>query len=408
MNNNILIKDKLWTKQYIGMIALSFFISVSLNMSGTITPLYAQYLGGDFSTIGLVMAFFTVSALIFRPLFGILLDKMGRKAVIIGGGVLFSIATLTYGIAFSVVGLLILRFFHGMGFSAHSTASGTVISDIVPSSRLTEGVGYFGIAQTLSMAIGPVIGLSVAGNRGYNTVFIIAASLSAVSVLIACTIGFKNHGLKVIPNQHLSENKRSIKDAVIEKSVIPTALILFFIALTFGAVLTFLPAYAISKGVGDIGIFFTVFALVQLIVRPLTGKIADKFGFSSIMLPGLGFLAISMMLLAFSENLAMFIAAGITYGTGFGSVQPTLNAIMIKFCPPERRGVGNATFFSAMDIGIGLGAIVWGIISRVAGFQIVYIACAVCVIAAAVLHVFWLDKQIKSNNNVNVTVDAPI
>jgi len=400
---NKIQKDKLWTKEYIAMTALAFFLSVSLNITGTVTPLFAKHLGGDLSTLGLVVAFFTVSALVFRPYFGNMLDKKGRKLTIIIGGIIFSAVTLAYGIALSVVGLLALRFLHGLGFSAHSTAAGTIVADIVPKSRLTEGVGFFGISHTLAMALGPLIGLNLLEYRGFNEVFILAAVLGVISVVIALSLKLGNDSKREQvdeDNEHkILAGNSTIQSSIIEKSAIPASLVLLFIALTLGAVITFLPVFALSMGIGDIGIFFTVFALVQLVARPLTGRLADKFGFSAIMLPGLAFMAISMIILAFASNLGMFVAAGLTYGLGFGSVQPTLNAIMIKLCPPERRGVGNATFFSAMDIGIGTGAILWGVVSQLAGFTYVFIGAALCIVVALVMYILKLDKQIILSNH---------
>ena len=110
-------------------------------------------------------------------------------------------------------------------------------------------------------------------------------------------------------------------------------------------------------------------------------------------------------ILAFASNLGMFVAAGLTYGLGFGSVQPTLNAIMIKLCPPERRGVGNATFFSAMDIGIGTGAILWGVVSQIAGFTYVFIGAALCIVVASGFYIFKLSKQLMVND-VKMAVPA--
>lgn len=390
------MKEKLFTRQYIGVIALQFFLSVSLNMSGTLAPLYAQYLGGSFATLGLVMAFFTAAALLFRPFFGMLLDSKGRKLVLIGGGIVFIFATLSYTMAWSVAFFLLLRFVHGFGFSAHSTASGTIVADIVPRSRLNEGVGYFGIAHTVSMAVGPVIGLSILDNFGFVPVFVLASVIAAISILIAIFTDIKDSNSFRVNGHPVA---RTFTDTIIEKTVVPTSVILFFIALTFGAILTFLPAYGKSLGIADIGIFFTVFALVQLVVRPLTGMLADKFGFSYAVLPGFVFLAASMLILAYSTNILMFILAGFAYGIGFGSIQPSLNAIMIKLCPPDRRGVGNATFFSAMDIGIGAGAVLWGIVSELTSFRHVYIICSICVIAAGALYLIWLNNKVSRKDD---------
>jgi len=397
--------EKLWTKNYIAMVILSFFLSVSLNMTGTVTPLFVQHLGGDLSIVGVVVAFFTVAALIFRPYFGVLLDKKGRKLTIIVGGLIFSAATLAHGIAFSILALFVLRFLQGMGFSAHSTASGTVISDIIPTARLTEGMGFFGISHTLGMALGPFLGLELVELAGFNLVFIFAAVLGAISIVITSSLKLKSdldrvkfHKSKA---QAMEKRTGSPLDSLFEKTAIAPSVVLLFVAFSLATV-TFLPVLAVSRGIGDVGIFFTIFALVQLITRPLTGKVADKYGFSYVMLPGLVFIAVSMILLAFAADITEFVIAGVFYGIGFGSAQPTLNAIMIRLCPPARRGVGTATFFSSMDIGIGVGAVVWGIISQAAGFTFVFLGAAVCIISSVLIYIFWLEKllSVKAGSNV--------
>lgn len=399
---NPIIKEALWTRNYVSMILLSLFIGISLNMTGTLTPLFARELGSSLSTVGIIVAAFTVTALIFRPFFGNIVDTKGRKVTIIIGGVLFTLATLSYGISFSVFGLMFVRLFHGFSFSAHSTAAGTVVADIVPPSRLSEGVGFFGISHTLGMALGPLIGLNLLDYAGFTPVFILSALLGGISVLISFSVKFNNENTKLsatnnskVINDVTKTNRGFSTSSIIEPSALPSSFVLLFIALTLGAIFTFLPVFAFSRGIEDIGIFFTVFALVQLVARPLTGKLADRFGFTPIIIPGLIFMLIAMILLAYANNIGLFIAAAAAYGIGFGSVQPTLNAIMIKLCPVHRRGVGNATFFSAMDIGIGVGAVLWGVVSELVGFTFVFLGSAFCIILSILVYLFWLSKQLN-------------
>jgi len=383
-------------------------VGISMQMTMPTLPKYAIDIGESEFIAGLITGIFALAALLFRPVFGNLLDSKGRKIVLITGVIIFSLATMSYNFAYVVGILLALRFLHGIGFSAHTTAAGTIFSDIIPIAKLTEGIGYFGIADTLSIAIGPALGLYLIEHASYNILFVVSFVIGVFGLMIALLINYErkdkkstavlpDHDRDILLNAATDHNKKSSKGVIIEKTALPTSLVVLFIALTLGGILTFIPIYAVSRGIKNIGIFFTVFAFASLLARLIIGKLADRYGLSQVILPGMVLLILSLVILAFATSLPAFLIAGVLYGLGFGSSQTTLNTIMIKLCPRERRGTGNATFFSAMDIGIGLGAVLWGVVSQAVGFSYIYLASALCVILAIIIYVFILRKQLQKN-----------
>lgn len=62
--------------------------------------------------------------------------------------------------------------------------------------------------------------------------------------------------------------------------------------------------------------------------------------------------------MSYTTTIPSLIIAAACYGSGFGAIQPALQAWMIDRVAPHRRGVATATFFSAFDLGIGAGAII--------------------------------------------------
>ena len=154
-------------------------------------PLYAKEISGSSSIAGMMISILTFSALLFRPIFGVLADTRGRRLVIVLGAAILMVVSFFYNFAYTIAGLMILRFFNGMGFSAHTTASGTIISDILPANRIAEGIGYFGISNTLATAIGPAIGLYVVKRSGYSLVFIIVFVLSILSLISTLFINYE-------------------------------------------------------------------------------------------------------------------------------------------------------------------------------------------------------------------------
>lgn len=380
-------KSSLWTKYFNLMLVYSFLTSTTNYLMITAAPLYAIHLGGDNSIAGLMMGIFMISAILFRPFFGRLLDEKSRRLVLIAGAALCTLTYFSYLFAFSIGMLILVRAINGIGFSANTNASGTVVSDVIPKDRLAEGVGYYGIANTLSTAIGPSIALFIIKNYNYTILFIFTAFLGILSILVSYLIDYEK-------NNNTTSKKST--NMIFEKTALPVALVMVFLAVTIGGIMTFVPTYAATRGIYDISSYFTVYALALLITRLFVGKMADKYGVSMAIIPGIILVIVAFIILAFAKSLPIFLLSAALYGLGYGSSQPTLNAVMIKLCPPERRGAGNSTFFTAMDIGSGGGAMLWGFISQNFGFQSVYLTCAASVGISLLCYLFILTKQIRT------------
>lgn len=380
--------EKLWTSNFIKIMIMSFLLSFSFNMQNTALPLYTQFIGGNKSDTGLIMGVFTISALLFRPIFGNLVDAKGRKITLIGGIFLYSLLVFSYGLISSIILLLVVRFLQGIGFSAYTTANGTVVADVLPKSRLTEGIGYFGISNIIATAIGPTATLFLIKNIGYKTSFFIFYFVCLLGLIMAFLLNFQ----KSIEQRGRNKNKSIV---IIEKTAIPNSIVVFLIMIPVGAVMTFLPTYALSKEINNIGIFFILYALAIFITRPIIGCIADRYDTSLILIPGMIFLIINFVILIYAKSIIWFAVAGVFYGFGFGSTQPILNALLIRLSPSERRGAANATFFSAMDFGAGIGSIAFGVIAQKIGFQAVFMLCILFVLLAIIEYYISLTKQIK-------------
>lgn len=396
-------KSSLWTKYFNLMLIYSFLTSTTNYLMITAAPLYAIHLGGDNSIAGLMMGIFMIAAILVRPYFGKLLDEKSRRLVLIVGAAICTLTYFSYLFAFSIGMLMLIRAINGIGFSANTNASGTVVSDVIPKERLAEGVGYYGIANTLSTAIGPSIALFIIKSYNYNILFIVTATLGILSILVSYLIDYEKNNEEnftvITPNEpnKNNDNMSSSKSTnmIFEKTALPVALVIVFLAVTIGGIMTFVPTYAATRGIDNISSYFTVYALALLITRLFVGKMADKYGVSMAIIPGIILVIIAFIVLAFAKSLPMFLLSATLYGLGYGSSQPTLNAVMIKLCPPERRGAGNSTFYTAMDIGSGGGAMLWGVISQNFGFQSVYLTCAISVGISLLCYLFILRKQIR-------------
>lgn len=385
--------SRIWNKTFSLILIVSFLMFLSMYMLLPTLPLFAKTIGGNETVAGTIVGFFTLSAVLVRPWFGNLLDRRGRKVILIIGIGIFLISVLAYNLAFSIVTLLALRVIHGIGWGASTTASGTIASDVIPAQRRAEGMGYYGIAATIAMSLGPALGLYLIKYSSYSVLFTGAAILAALGLAGSFFINYE------IPRKNQEEaEKTPVKGVILEKTAIPPAIVLFFITLTYGGIVSFLPLYADFRGVKNIGVFFTVYALVLLFSRPIIGKLADRYGGQNFLVPGILLIASALLLLVKASSLSVFLLVGVIYGIGFGTVQPILNALVISLAPPERRGAANATFAVAMDLGIGLGAVILGFLTQKVGYVYMYGSSAVFALVALLMYYAVLRKKLTSSS----------
>ena len=121
-----------------------------------------------------------MAALATRPVVGILCEKMSALKLIIIGLVMLAVSCYAYSFATAIAGLLFIRILHGIGFGIKSTASGVLAAEIIPKSRFAEGIGMFGLYLPVANAIGPALGLWVAENGSFKTLFMIAGIIGIV------------------------------------------------------------------------------------------------------------------------------------------------------------------------------------------------------------------------------------
>jgi len=365
-------KPGLWTKNFILIMIVNLFVFTSFQMLLPTMPVYIQYLGATEDI---------VTAVAFRPFAGRTSDTKGRKNVYFFGLIIIIISTFAYNLMATVGMLLALRLIHGIGWGTATTASGTIATDVIPKSRLAEGMGFYGLTTVFAMALAPVIGLQIIQLWGFGTLFNTSAILAITAAFFALFIKYQS--VDTPP-----PSKTTVKYAMYEKEAYKPTAIIFFITLTYGSIVSFIALYASQFQIENIGVFFTAYALTLLVSRPYFGRLADRKGYDYAMIPGIISIGLTMLVLFFAQNLYFFLVAAVFYGIGFGAVQPSLQAMAVRNVPPQRRGAANGTFMSGFDLGIGIGSIIWGVTAKSFGYDTMYLLAIIPVVIAFFLYLF--------------------
>ena len=129
--------DRIWTADFVKVTAATTLVRMCTQVQIVTMPLFFYHLGTSHALAGLSMTFFTLAALLARPFIGAALDVYGRKSIFLIGTAVYMISTFLYGFVAFVPALILLRILHGLSFSASSTASSTIASDVLPERRMT-------------------------------------------------------------------------------------------------------------------------------------------------------------------------------------------------------------------------------------------------------------------------------
>jgi predicted MFS family arabinose efflux permease len=376
---------RLWNRDFSLLTLANLFMAISFYFLLPTLPIFVvNALGADKSQIGYIIGVYTLSSVTIRPLAGYALDTVGRKPVYLYALALFALLMPVYTYASSLALLLLIRLIHGFSWGVITTGGGTIVADIIPVQRRGEGLGYFGMSMTISLAIGPTLGLWLAGNTNFALLFNSAGILAAIAFLLAFLVKYPQ-----VPATKQELNLHSF----IEVKVLSLSLVMFFVTFVYGGVVSFITIYGPEVGIKNAGLFFLVYAIFTAITRPFAGQIFDKKGPTQIMLLGFISLISSFVFLGLWRSPLGFLASAVIMGIGFGLIWPTLMAMIVNMVAPHRRGVANSTYFSALDLGIGFGSIVLGILANNTSTSTMYLVCAFILVIPIFIYFTYANKS---------------
>ncbi|MFD2968468.1 MFS transporter [Sphingobacterium bambusae] len=333
----------------------SLLFSASFNMIIPELPSHLSKMGGG-EHKGLIIALFTLTAGISRPFSGKLTDRWGRVPVMAVGSIVCFVCGFLYPVISSVAFFFLLRLVHGFSTGFKPTATSAYVADIIPQNRWGEALGMHGLCFSIGGAIGPAIGSFIAQNYGINPMFYSSSLFAVLSIVIVI-----NMRETLQDKQSFSLSMLKIKrDEVLEWRVIPAAVVTLLSYTGYGVILTLIPDWSDHLGIGNKGLFFTAYTLSSIMIRFISGKVADRYGRIKVMIVGLFIVALAVLLIGLGSSVDGLIIGAVIYGIGTGVLSPAVNAWTIDLSLPQHRGKAMATMYIALEIGIGGGALLAG------------------------------------------------
>ncbi len=387
--------EKLWNGNYLRIWMGNFLLNFSFTLIVPLLPLYlSETFGASNDTIGMALAGYTLMALVIRPFSGYVVDNYPRKLVLMLCNFFFFLLFFGYIIAGSLTLFTIFRTLHGAPFGATTVAASTVAIDVLPSSRRTEGIGYYGLSNNLATALGPVLAIYMLQVfRGdFHALFWLSTAFSLAGLLLDATI-------KLPAREFRPEKKVISLDRFFLLKGWREAVSILCYAFSYGVVSTYVAIYGKEElGItGGTGIFFTLFA-VGLIVSRLTGARAlrqNRVAYNAAV--GSVVSMCGYLLFAAVHNPAGYFASAFIIGLGNGHMYPAFQNMFINLAENSQRGTANSSILTSWDAGLGLGVLFGGVLSEHYGYHSAFWA-AVAVNAAGAL---WFFLHVRRHFEAN-------
>ena len=369
-------KTNLLTTDYKMAFTASLLMRLAMQYKITLIPLYMISLEYSKMQAGLAMTVFTIFALVFRPISGNLIEKTGRTRMLFAGMLFFSLTTLPFGFFGNLTFLYLMQAFSGLSFSLMSIALTTIITDIVPEEKLVNGLGYFGLTATVTQALGPFLALWSYKRYGFSELFLYAGILMAAALI---SLKFITYERKQTFRDAAQENSfqgdnhsGSFIDKIVERKSVAPSFIIGCLALATSSTTSFLVPYAEAEQISGIGIFFIARALGLTLSRLFAGQMIKMMGERRIISLAIAEMILGIGGIYFVRSAPLIFIIAFFYGMGFGLSHVLFNVAAVKKAEPSRRAFANATFYLFMDVGIGIGSVLWGGIGDLCGMNAIF------------------------------------
>ena len=361
----------LWNRHFITILIFGFLTGTAGQMVGPLLSKYSLSLGMPLALASSLVGLLSGISCFARPFAGAAVDRLNRKHMMMLSLALYIIAYIGYRFFPYVPAIVISRVIQGMGSSMLGISRMAFATEFIPKDRMGEGVTLSSFGVVISQALGPGIGLWVAENWGYHVCFTIA--------LVSSSVGITFSGL-------------------IDRRILPYGLLAGMLGMVTNMASSFVALLGDERNIPNVALFFTVYAVLAVILRPLTGRLLDRYGLSVQIYPAFVIVSLCFLCLGVAQSLPMILLAAVCKTLSQGVALPSIQGSVIKKLGREHAGVASATILIVQDAFCWLAPTVGGFIATGLGYtKMVLIYAAFALLG---IPVYWLLQRHEAKHPI--------
>lgn len=369
--------------------AAAFVIAIGYGLVAPAIPAFARSFDVGITAASLVVTAFAVFRLVFAPVSGRLVGRLGELRTYLIGLVIVAVSTGACAFATTYWELLIYRSLGGIGSTMFTVSSISLLVRLAPPAMRGRASGLWATGFLMGNVTGPLVGggLVVISLRApfvvYAAMLLVAAALTGI--LLRGRTGGEAPDGEPVPTMtfRTAMGNKAYRAALVANFTNGWAV--------FGVRVALVPLFvveALGQEAAWAGFALAVFAAGNAVTLVVAGRIADRFGRRPPLVVGLAVSAVSTGAIGFVGSLPLFLVVALVSGLGSGLINPPVNAVVADVIGARARGgTVLAGFQMAADVGAIVGPVLAGLLAEVTGYAAAFgITGAILAVALA----FWL------------------
>ncbi len=394
----------------------TFMLLLDITVVNVALPAIAADLHTQFSDLQWVVDAYALSLAALLLTAGSLADVLGRRAVFLGGLVLFTLASLACGLAGSPLVLELARALQGIGGAGMFATGLALLAANFQGRDRGTAFGIWGAVTGAAVAVGPLIGGVLVEHVSWESIFYLNLPIGVATIALtllqvpeskgraqridvvgvstfsaalffgvfalvrgnaegwSSTLILSFGALFVVLMATFLVNERRIAAPMLDlelfrkRAFTGAAIAAFTLSASMFSMFLYLTLYiqnTLQYAPLEAGVRFLPVTLLSFAAAPISGRLTERVPVRLLMGGGLSLVGIGLLLMAhldadsgWTALLPGFLVAGV----GIGLTNPPLASTAIGVVPPQRTGMGSGINTTFRQVGIAVGIAAYGAI----------------------------------------------
>jgi MFS family permease len=338
---------------------------------------FQQYLAGlgiDEHWAGTLIALFSLTGLVLRPVISPFLNPANAKKWIAAGTICVVLTLLMYNLAEGIPGLALVRILHGAAYVLLATAVVAKFVGCIPTGRSGQAFGVMAVITLLPYAVvPPVLGPLSAHAGGFVHLLDWSAALMVLSLI---TLRWLDRGEEgSAGSQSFSLRWNEIVENLKDRRVLVLLFLPLVLWTTFSPVFFFMQSFGEQIGAPNPGWFFTFSTVTEMAVRVVAGPLLDRYDKAKLLAASLVWLILGYVAIAHVNSSESLFGLGFFLGIGWGVAMPVVSGLMFDISLPRHRALNTNLSTQMSQAGLFFGPIIGGALIFHWGFAALFYAC---------------------------------
>lgn len=389
---------KLFSKCFILSWTCALLLNLCQNMFNNSITLYVTSLGMSTGFAGFLGIPYAILAILMRFLGGDWVDRRSRRSLLAIGCFTFGVTAILFGMIPAAAALILFRGLHGFSYSSGQLAASTINVDVTPPKKINLGIGIFWLSSAISLGCAGYIVTGLTSGGSYMPLFLVGGGCGILAGVLALFCDYEKKGTHIAEAKHETVDAPTYKGILrfIEPAAFRPAILIFMMAMAISCVAMYILMFAQEMSYSNAGLAL-VFATIGMAIGNLASdRLLNTLGPRNTLMSTFFISAAGLALMALVPNFGTYLLGGATYGYMQGVCMPVFAFLAVDGMPVHRRGVSGGTVYCMLDLGVGIGTYLWGVIIGAAGFTATFLCAAAVLIIGLILSFIFYPTRAKA------------